>query len=59
MNPGILLEYLPLFAKAALVTLKISAIGILISFAVGLICSGVQYFRIPVLKQIAKMQLQE
>lgn len=58
MNPGILLEYLPLFAKAALVTLKISAIGILISFAVGLICSGVQYFRIPVLKQIASAYIE-
>ena len=58
MNPGILLEYLPLFAKAALVTLKISAIGILISFAVGLICSGVQYFRIPVLKQIVSAYIE-
>ena len=58
MNAGILLEYLPLFAKAALVTLKISAIGILISFAVGLICSGVQYFRIPVLKQIVSAYIE-
>ena len=58
MNPGILLEYLPLFAKAALVTLKISAIGILISFAVGLICSGVQYFHIPVLKQIVSAYIE-
>ena len=58
MNPEILLEYLPLFAKAALVTLKISAAGILISFLVGLICSGVQYFRIPVLKQIVSVYIE-
>ena len=58
MNPEILLRYLPMYAQAALVTLKISAIGILISFFIGFICSGVQYFRIPVLKEITSAYIE-
>lgn len=53
MNPAILLEYLPLFAKGALVTLKISIAGIALSFVIGLLCSGIQFFRIPILRQIS------
>ena len=53
MNPAILLEYLPLFAQGALVTLKISIAGIALSFVIGLLCSGIQFFRIPILRQIS------
>ena len=54
MSVDILLEYLPLFAQGALVTIKISLAGIILSLLVGLVCSYVQYYRVPVLRQIAK-----
>ena len=58
MNTGILMEYLPLFAKAAIVTLKISAAGIFFSVVVGFICSAVQYFRVPGLKNIVSAYIE-
>ncbi len=52
MNISILKQYIPLFAQASLMTLKISAYGILFSVLLGLFCSLVQYYKIPVLKRI-------
>ena len=41
-----------MYIQAAGLTLRIAAIGILLSFAVGLVCSIVQQLKIPVLRQI-------
>ena len=54
MSGEILLEYLPLFAQGAVVTLKISAMGIVLSVLLGLLCSYVQYYRIPLLYPIVR-----
>ncbi len=45
--------YMPLYAEAAVMTLRISFLGILLSAAIGLLCSLVKIFKIPVLKSIA------
>ena len=45
-------KYTPMYIQAAGLTLRIAAIGILLSFAVGLVCSIVQQLKIPVLRQI-------
>ena len=45
--------YIPLYAEAAGMTLLISFLGILLSAAIGLLCSLVKIFKIPVLKSIA------
>ena len=58
MDLGILAEYAPLFAKAALVTIRISAAGIFISLLVGLAASAVQYYRIPVLSRIVSIYIE-
>ena len=44
--------YAPMYVEAALLTLRIGTTGILLSVAVGIICSGVLYNRVPVLKGI-------
>ena len=49
MNPEVLAEYAPLYAKAAVLTVKIAAIGIAGSLAVGLVCAAITQFRIPVI----------
>jgi polar amino acid transport system permease protein len=45
--------YMPLYAEAAGMTLRISFLGIMLSAAIGLLCSLVKIFKIPVLKSIA------
>lgn len=44
--------YMPLYIEAAGMTLRISFLGILLSAAIGLLCSLVKIFNIPVLKSI-------
>ena len=52
MDWNFMQTYAPLYAEAALLTLRIGSCGILLSAAVGIICSGVLYYRVPVLKGI-------
>ncbi|MCD7708550.1 MAG: amino acid ABC transporter permease [Clostridiales bacterium] len=51
-------KYLPLYGKAALLTLRIGILGVLLAAAVGLICTVVQYYRVPVLRQIAAVYIE-
>ena len=44
---------IPMYADAALFTLKISAAGIALSFLVGLLCAVARYERIPLLRQLS------
>jgi len=44
---------IPMYADAALFTLKISAAGIALSFLVGLLCAVARYERIPILRQLS------
>lgn len=45
-----MIEYIPLYITAALLTLRIATIGILFSLLVGLVCSLIQYCKVPILK---------
>lgn len=55
---GIYFKYLPLYQEAALLTLKIGLIGIAVSIIIGLFCSLVQYYKVPVLRQIATVYIE-
>lgn len=50
--------YLPLYVKAAGLTLRIGLIGIFLATLVGLLCSMVLYFRIPVLRQFITIYIE-
>lgn len=52
MDIGFLGEAVPLYIKAAVLTLKIAAGGILMSAAVGLVCAVVRSCNVPVFSQI-------
>ncbi|WP_102510295.1 amino acid ABC transporter permease [Sanguibacter massiliensis] len=54
MSPDVLLEHAPLFARAAVVTVRIAALGILGALAVGLVCAAVEHFRVPVGRQAVR-----
>lgn len=45
-------QYIPLYLEAAKLTVQIAFAGIIGSIAVGLICSLIRYFRIPVIQRI-------
>lgn len=53
MDWQIIQQSLPIFAKAFGLTCWLSLVGILGSIIVGICCSLVQYFKVPVLKPIA------
>lgn len=45
-------KYIPTYQKAALLTLRLGVLGILLAIAVGLLCTTVQYYKVPVLRHI-------
>jgi polar amino acid transport system permease protein len=45
-------QNIPLYIEAAKLTVRIAFIGIIFSIVVGLICSLIRYYRIPVLRNI-------
>ena len=58
MNWEFIREYLPLYQKAAVLTVRIGIEGILISFLIGLLCAGVMYYRVPVARQIVQVYIE-
>ncbi|AJC12138.1 polar amino acid ABC transporter permease [Berryella intestinalis] len=58
MDYGAMIEYLPLYGHAALLTLRIGWIGIAGSIAIGLASALVTHFRIPVLHGIARAYIE-
>lgn len=52
LNFDFIARYLPWYVDAAVLTVKIAFFGILFSLLVGVVCSVVQYYRIPVIHRI-------
>lgn len=55
MDWEILLKYLPMYEKAAWLTIQIGFMGVAGATVLGLICAVIQYERIPFLRQITAM----
>ena len=53
MDIDFMREQFPLYVEAAKLTLHMAVFGILAAVTVGLLCSMVRYFKVPVLKRIA------
>ena len=58
MNWDFIMKYLPLYQKAAVLTVKIGIAGIALSILVGLFCAAVQNFRVPFLRWIATVYIE-
>ena len=58
MNWEFIIKYLPLYQKAAVLTVKIGVIGIVFAVLVGLVCATVQYYKIPVARQITAVYIE-
>lgn len=51
-------RFIPMYIEAAKLTLGIASIGILISLVIGIICSYVIFYNIPVLKRIVSFYIE-
>lgn len=51
-------KILPLYGKAAVLTVRIGVLGILFAMLAGLLCSVVRQMKIPVLKQLASVYIE-
>ena len=58
MNWEFIIKYLPLYQKAAVLTVKIGVIGIVFAVLVGLVCAAMQYYKIPVARQITAVYIE-
>lgn len=58
MNWDVILQYLPLYKEAMLLTLYIGWIGVALSIAIGLVVALIVHFKIPFLRQIAKVYVE-
>jgi polar amino acid transport system permease protein len=48
-------QFLPMYEKAALLTLRLGIGGIILSLLVGLVCSLIRYRKVPILNQIVQI----
>lgn len=58
MNFDVIFEYMPMYIKAFLLTIKIGWIGIILSLAIGIVVAFIWHFKIPVFSQIAKVYVE-
>lgn len=58
MDIGFIKEYFPMYVDAAKLTLCLGITGILFSMAAGLICSLIEYYRIPLLRQVTAFYIE-
>ena len=58
MNWEFIAKYLPLYQKAAWLTVRIGVAGVICSIIIGLICAVIQYYKVPVLKRIVAIYIE-
>ena len=51
-------KYIPLYTEAAGLTLRIGIAGILFAVIIGVVCSGILYYKVPVLRRIAAVYVE-
>ncbi len=58
MDFAFIQQYLPMYVEAARLTLLIGVLGIILSLAVGVLCSAIEYSRIPVLRHLVSVYVE-
>ncbi len=58
MNWEFIEKYLPLYRQAAALTVKIGFMGIAAAIVVGLVCTVIQYYRIPIVRRIVAVYIE-
>lgn len=58
LNFAFMAEYLPWYIEAAKLTVRIAFWGILFSLLIGVVCSVLQYYRVPVIRRIISVYIE-
>ena len=58
MNWEFIIKYLPMYERAALLTVKLGLSGVICAIIVGLICAIIQYEKVPVARQIVAVYIE-
>ncbi len=58
MNWEFIEKYLPLYKQAAALTVKIGFLGIAAAVLVGLVCTVIQYYKIPIARKIVSVYIE-
>ena len=58
MDWNVVAQYLPLFEKAAWLTLRLGLAGIALAIVIGLVCALVQYYKVSVLRRVVGFYIQ-
>ena len=58
MDLNFIVQHIPQFIDAAFLTLMLAAIGIFLSLLLGLLCSLLIYFKIPVVRQLCSLYIE-
>lgn len=58
MDIAFITKYIPLYIEAAKLTIGLGLVGIILSLFVGLMCSFIQYFKIPVFRRIVAVYIE-
>lgn len=58
MNWEFIGKYLPLYQEAAVLTVRIGLIGIAFAILVGILCTVIQYYKIPVFRAIVAVYIE-
>lgn len=58
MDINVMIEYLPLYKEALILTMKIGWIGVISALVIGMVCAAIIHIRIPVLRQIVGVYIE-
>ncbi|MCD8337143.1 MAG: amino acid ABC transporter permease [Lachnospiraceae bacterium] len=58
MNWTVIIDYIPAYREAMLLTLRIGWMGIVLATVLGLACALIRYYHVPVLSQIVKIYIE-
>ena len=58
MNWEFIEKYIPLYRKAAVLTVRIGVLGIILAILIGIVCMAIQHFRVPVLKGVVSVYIE-
>ena len=58
MDWSVIQQYLQQYQKAAVLTVRLGVAGILLAIVIGLTCAVLQYYKVPVLRQLVGVYIQ-
>lgn len=58
LNFEFMAQYLPWYAEAAKLTVRIASFGILLALLAGAVCATLQYYRVPVLRRLVAVYIE-